>query len=249
MRYGNQFANQPTTNVNNQGSDTSTKLHVSLIRDTLHHSHKSAITTLRHHSENSHCALWLQSGCLKINDELIATGQGIDVTANDTIRSQGLFNTVILRFIVSTEPLTNSNTCTVDTIISEVLYSQIINASSNELLLRLDQVDFPPAAVAYRHTHPGPGIRHLVHGGLILNTDHGELTINTGDTWFEGANSAVTATAIKTRPTQFVRLMLLPLEYEGRSTFTLHSQADADKPKLQTNIRHFEKIIVVNGPC
>jgi quercetin dioxygenase-like cupin family protein len=39
-------------------------------------------------------------------------------------------------------------------------------------IARLDRVDFPPGGVAYRHVHPGPGIRRILHG---------ELTIDRGD--------------------------------------------------------------------
>ena len=35
---------------------------------------------------------------------------------------------------------------------------------STEWLMRCDRVDFPPGGVAYRHTHPGPGIRCLLFG-------------------------------------------------------------------------------------
>ena len=35
-------------------------------------------------------------------------------------------------------------------------------------LMRHDRVDFRPGGVAYRHTHPGPGIRFLLHGSLRI---------------------------------------------------------------------------------
>ena len=35
-------------------------------------------------------------------------------------------------------------------------------------VMRCDRVDFPPGAIAYRHVHPGPGIRRLLHGELRI---------------------------------------------------------------------------------
>ena len=229
--------------MKNQNSDNSIKLFLTLIRDTLHYTFNSVLTPLQHRSKNSHCALWLQSGRVDINQQPLATGQGIDFAVNDTIANTNAEPAVILRFIVSTEPLSTVKDTVVGTTQCELILTQLINTTSTELLLRLDQVDFPPAAIAYEHTHPGPGIRYLVKGGLKLTSDHGNQKIETGDAWFEGTNSPVTAIAINTVSSRFVRTMLLPPEYEGRSTFTLRNRSDADKPRLQSNIRHFEKRI------
>ena len=47
-----------------------------------------------------------------------------------------------------------------------------------EWILRCDRVDFPPGGVAYRHVHPGPGIRRLLFGELTIESLEmvGELT-------------------------------------------------------------------------
>jgi hypothetical protein len=37
--------------------------------------------------------------------------------------------------------------------------------------MRCDRIDFPPGGIAYRHTHPGPGIRRLLFGSV--NTGFG----------------------------------------------------------------------------
>lgn len=229
--------------MNIRESNKSTQLYFSLIKDTLPHSLQSANLTLDHRSDNSCCALWLQSGQVTINDTPLESGSGFYITPNDTISTIGSDTTVMLRFILSTELLTTNNVTDNEQLLCETIYSQRIDVTFTNMLLRLDQVDFPPGAVAYKHTHPGPGIRYLVDGGLTLSSDHGELKIHKGDAWFEDANSPVIATAIAAAPSHFVRAMLLPLEFEARSTFTLHDQTDASKPRLQSNIRHFEKRI------
>lgn len=231
--------------MNNPNSKKTTQLFLSLIRDTLPSSFNSATTPLHHCSKNSQSALWLQSGVVTINDNLLAVGHGIDFQATDTITVTGAESAVILRFIVSAKPVKVLKDRFNMAILCEMVFNHAIDTIANEMILRLDQVDFPPAAIAYKHTHPGPGLRYLVEGGLTLASDHGQQIIEPGEAWFEGANSAVTATAVSTMPSRFVRTMLLPLEFEGRSTFTLQNQNDANKPRLQSNTRHFEKRITL----
>ena len=37
--------------------------------------------------------------------------------------------------------------------------------------MRCDRIDFRPGGVAYRHTHPGPGIRYLLFGQITIDTE------------------------------------------------------------------------------
>jgi hypothetical protein len=100
-----------------------------------------------------------------------------------------------------------------------------------EWLLRCDRIDFPPGGVAYRHVHPGPGIRYLLFGTLAIDA-HGR-TFGPGEAWFEGAEFPVLATASETEDTAFVRVLLLPREWEGKRTIRYLDPADEEKPKLQ----------------
>ena len=76
-------------------------------------------------------------------------------------------------------------------------------------IARLDRVDFPPGGVAYRHVHPGPGIRRILHGELTIDRGDGEpRTYRAGEAWFEGAQDPVLATASATQDTAFVRVLL-----------------------------------------
>ena len=101
-------------------------------------------------------------------------------------------------------------------------------------IARLDRVDFPPGGIAYRHVHPGPGIRRILHGELTIDREGGEpQTYRAGEAWFEGADDPVLATASATQDTAFVRVMLLPAEWAGRRTIRYLDPADEDKPRLQ----------------
>jgi hypothetical protein len=104
---------------------------------------------------------------------------------------------------------------------------------SGDWILRCDRVDFPPGGVAYRHVHPGPGVRRLICGELTIESPDGTHTYRAGESWLEGADHPVLATASLTEDTAFVRVMLLPTEWAGRRTIRYLDRADEEKPKLQ----------------
>jgi len=100
-------------------------------------------------------------------------------------------------------------------------------------MLRCDRVDFPPGAVAFRHTHPGPGIRRLLLGELTIDAPGHIQTHGAGESWFEGADYPVLATASGVEGAAFVRVLLLPAEWAGKRTVRYVDPADDEKPKLQ----------------
>ncbi len=100
-------------------------------------------------------------------------------------------------------------------------------------VLRCDRVDFPPGGVAYRHVHPGPGIRRLLFGELTIDSAEGTHTHRAGDSWFEGADFPVLATASADEDSAFVRVLLLPAGWAGRRTIRYLDPADEARPKLQ----------------
>jgi hypothetical protein len=100
-------------------------------------------------------------------------------------------------------------------------------------LMRHDRVDFPPGSVAYRHTHPGPGIRYLLHGCLKIETPSHAEKYGAGQAWFESGPEPVLATAADSMETAFVRVLLLPPEWAGKRTIRYVDPADDDRPKLQ----------------
>src|SRR6266545_2906455 len=100
-------------------------------------------------------------------------------------------------------------------------------------LMRHDRVDFPPGGIAYRHTHPGPGIRYLLHGCLKIETPLYVEKYGAGQAWFESGPEPVLATAADTMDTAFVRVLLLPPEWAGKRTIRYVDPADDARPKLQ----------------
>jgi quercetin dioxygenase-like cupin family protein len=108
-------------------------------------------------------------------------------------------------------------------------------------IVRCDRIDFPPGGVAYRHTHPGPGIRRLLFGSIEIDADGHVARHGPGDAWFEGADYPVVATAAADEPTAFVRVMMLPAEWEGKRTIRYLDPADEEKPKLQRPTVFFDR--------
>jgi quercetin dioxygenase-like cupin family protein len=109
-----------------------------------------------------------------------------------------------------------------------------VDVPSEGWVARLDRVDFPPGGIAYRHVHPGPGIRRLLHGELTIDRGDGAPRRYTaGDAWFEGADDPVLATASTLEETAFVRVLLLPGEWAGQRTIRYVDPADETKPRIQ----------------
>ena len=100
-------------------------------------------------------------------------------------------------------------------------------------LQRCDRVDFPPGGVAYLHTHPGPGIRCLLHGAVRIEAAGEAHAYGPLGAWFESGPEPVFAAASETEETSFVRVLLLPREWEGKRTIRYVNAEDEDKPKTQ----------------
>jgi hypothetical protein len=100
------------------------------------------------------------------------------------------------------------------------------------LLLRGDSVAFPPGGCAYLHRHQGPGIRCLLEGGIRIDTHGRSTSYGPGSPWFEAGPEPVFAQAAD-RPTRFIRLMILPVSYVGKSSVEYLNAEDKAKPKSQ----------------
>jgi quercetin dioxygenase-like cupin family protein len=100
-------------------------------------------------------------------------------------------------------------------------------------VVRCDRIDFPPGGIAYRHVHPGPGIRRLLFGELTIESPEGTHTYRAGDAWTEGADFPVLATASASEATAFVRVLLLPAVWAGKRTIRYVDPADDERPRLQ----------------
>ena len=102
-----------------------------------------------------------------------------------------------------------------------------------EWLVRCDRVDFPPGGVAYTHTHPGPGIRCLLFGSIRIASGGASHDYGPFEPWFESGPEPVHAAASDREASAFVRVMLLPREWEGQRTIRYVDPRDEDRPKLQ----------------
>ncbi len=116
---------------------------------------------------------------------------------------------------------------------------------ATDWIVRCDRVDFPPGGIAYRHVHPGPGIRYLLAGGIEIETDGHVTAYGPGGAWFESGPEPVLARASPHLATAFVRVMLLPAEWTGKRTIRYVDPADAELPRLQRATVHFDQAIAL----
>jgi hypothetical protein len=115
----------------------------------------------------------------------------------------------------------------------EKLTAPLDTLPQGPLLLRGDAVAFPPGGCAYLHRHQGPGIRCLIEGGIRIDTHGRSTSYGPGGAWYESGPEPVFAQAAD-RPTRFIRVMLLPRSYLGKSSVEYLREEDKAKPKTQT---------------
>jgi hypothetical protein len=115
----------------------------------------------------------------------------------------------------------------------EKLSARLDALPKGALLLRGDSVAFPPGGCAYLHRHQGPGIRCLIEGGIRIDTSGHSTSYGPGGAWYESGPQPVFAQAAD-RPTRFIRVMLLPLAYLGKSSVEYLNEEDKAKPKTQS---------------
>jgi hypothetical protein len=114
----------------------------------------------------------------------------------------------------------------------EKLAVKLATVPKGALLLRGDSVAFPPGGCAYLHHHQGPGIRCLLDGGIRIDTHGRSTSYGPGCPWFESGPDPVFAQAAD-RPTRFIRVMILPAAYVGKSSVEYLHEEDKAKPRVQ----------------
>ena len=110
-------------------------------------------------------------------------------------------------------------------------------------MIRCDRVNFPPGGIAYHHTHAGPGVRSLLTGSLYLESGGAQWQGTPGTTWIEHGPEEVLARADDDLPSSFVRVMIIPRGYQGKSTITYVRPEEADLPRVQTYDRYLDECI------
>ena len=176
-------------------------------------------------------AIWLREGTVDIGGQPVGTGEGFFTAGTDSITPSGATMAELLHFEITATPAQEGE---------GALLGAGLDLPDTNVILRLDQVTFPPGARAYRHVHPGPGIRCLTEGALEIQSDHHVETMTPMMAWFEDADSPVQATAGPLQ-TAFVRAMVLPAAFEGKPTLRYLNAEDELKPRLQTNRRFFDR--------
>ena len=114
----------------------------------------------------------------------------------------------------------------------EKLAAKLDALPKGPLLLRGDSVAFPAGGCAYLHRHQGPGIRCLFEGGIRIDTHGRSTSYGPGCAWYETGPDGVFAQAAD-RPTRFIRVMVLPLAYLGKSSVEYLNEEDKAKLKSQ----------------
>lgn len=102
-----------------------------------------------------------------------------------------------------------------------------------ELLMRGDSVTFPPGGCAFLHTHWGPGLRCLIDGGIRIDTHGRSTSYGPGGAWYETGVDPVFAQAAADRSSRFIRVMILPRDLLGKSSFRYLNEEDKAKPRVQ----------------
>jgi quercetin dioxygenase-like cupin family protein len=125
------------------------------------------------------------------------------------------------------------------------LVFELTERPPGEWLLRCDRVDFPPGGVAYLHTHPGPGLRVLLKGSIRIETQGSSHEYGPFEWWYETGPDPVFAAASQFEDTAFVRVLVLPSEWEGKRTIRYVDPSDEEKPKLQRAHVYFERLLGV----
>ena len=104
--------------------------------------------------------------------------------------------------------------------------------TSIKRIMRLDRVSFPLRGEALTHIHAAPGVRCMLAGNLLLDSVGHRYRAWPGDSWVEHGPDHVYAKASENELSSFVRVMIVPEEYRGRSTIT-YVRADD-----RTNLNH-----------
>ncbi len=134
----------------------------------------------------------------------------------------------------------------VGTVSSELkVEAQLTLDEPHGYLIRCDSVNFPLGCQIYDHKHAGPGIRCLHSGSLTLDMDGERCVYESNDAWFETGAHAVTGNSSDKKMTGFIRVMVLPRTFLGKSSITYTSEADWEKPKRQTYKTYVDTFVEV----
>ena len=176
--------------------------------------------------------IYVVHGTIAIAGKIMRSDDGLG--GEDATRIKGgLEGATIWRWELAAESAADATRTGTSIASREKLAARLDMLPPGPLLLRGDSVAFPPGGCAYLHRHQGPGIRCLIEGGIRIDTHGRSTSYGPGSPWFESGPEPVFAQAAD-RPTRFIRVMLLPRAYLGKSSVEYLREEDKAKPKTQT---------------
>lgn len=187
-------------------------------------------------------AVYVAGGAIRINGVELNHGEGGFVSGPFTAQPTGAGQATLLRWDIAVSEESGETSLNQPGIAACSRVDRICLAS-NEVVVRLDTVTFPPGSRAYRHVHAAPGTRYLLSGSLEINSDHCREMVGPGDAWFEAENSPVLAVADEKVESIFVRVLVLSPEYLGKPTITYVDPDDNGKPRQQVNNRLVDQLV------
>jgi quercetin dioxygenase-like cupin family protein len=180
--------------------------------------------------------LYIAGGMATIADgDTVATlsaNSGLFNTASVTVRA-GADGAKLLRYELVRTPEADHGLAVGEGIKTELTLEAELVLDGGPYLMRLDKVELPPGGIAYLHVHQGGGIRYLLLGGFLVETEGRTKTIAPGEAWFERGPDPVLARAPKDKPAAFARVMILPRTLIGKSSIRYLDPEDQAKPKPQ----------------
>jgi hypothetical protein len=193
--------------------------------------------------------LYVQNGLASVTSyygTATLSGNSAWFSAKEGSVTAGANGARILRYELVRSDQASGGAITGDRVSSKMLLDATLELEPGDgYLIRCDRVDLPPGGIAYTHTHQGGGIRCLLDGGFVVETEGHKTEIGPGEAWYEAGPSPVLAYAPNDRVAHFSRVMVLPRALLGKSSLSYVNREDADKPKLQSYTVFIDRIIEI----
>ena len=175
--------------------------------------------------------VFVAHGSVTIADRTLRDGEAWNGEGAVTARS-GREGATLWRWELAAADAAASTLAARGVVCREKLTASLETLPKGPLLLRGDSVAFPAGGCAYLHRHQGPGIRCLYEGAIRIDTHGRSTSYGPGGAWYESGPDPVFAQAAD-RPTRFIRTMILPVAYVGKSSAEYLNEEDKAKPKSQ----------------
>lgn len=189
---------------------------------------------IAHYAPGFYRVLYCRSGAVQIS------GQSAEMHCDQAILNQDVFSAtgsvdgaLLWRFELRKEGESAPQPAGyVET--TELTTAPVELDSPHGYLMRCDAVNFPLGCEIFEHTHGGGGIRCIRSGALSLTIGGKDQSFHCDEGWFESGEEPVCGVASTEKMTGFIRVMILPRTYLGKSSIRYIREVDWEKPKRQT---------------